>query len=66
LEYRTLDSWSQTRRVVAKVEHLPGDVGQTVSATKAAKAARDAEALERQATEAEQSARAAAEQAQDS
>ncbi len=63
LEYRTLDSWSRTRRVVAKVEHLPGDVGQTVSAAKAAKAARDAVALERHASEAEQSARAAAEQA---
>jgi hypothetical protein len=63
LEYRTLDSWSQTRRVVAKVEHLPGDVGQTVSAASASKAARDAVALERQAAEAEQSARAAAEQA---
>jgi hypothetical protein len=28
LEYRTQDSWSRTRRVVAKVEHLPGDVGE--------------------------------------
>ena len=62
-QYQTLDSWSRTRRVVAKVEHLPGDMGETVSAEKAAKAARDAEALERQAAEAEQSARAAAEQA---
>jgi len=63
LEYRTLDSWSQTRRVVAKVEHLPGDVGETAGVVKAAKAAGDAEALERKAAEAEQSARAAAEQA---
>jgi hypothetical protein len=63
LEYRTLDSWSRTRRVVAKVEHLPGEVGETVSVTKAAKAARAAETLEGQAAEAEQSARAAAEQA---
>jgi hypothetical protein len=62
LQYRTLESWSRTRRVVAKVEHLPGEVGESVSAEKAAKAARDAEALERQAAEAEQSARAAAEQ----
>jgi hypothetical protein len=63
LEYRTLDSWSRTRRVVAKVEHLPGAVGQTVSAVQAAQAAREAEAWERQAAEAEQSARAATEQA---
>jgi hypothetical protein len=63
LEYRTLDSWSRTRRVVAKVEHLPGDVGETVSASQAAKAARDAEALERQAAEAESLARTAAERA---
>ncbi len=28
LDYRTLESWSITRRVVAKVEHLPGDVGE--------------------------------------
>jgi len=63
LEYRTLDSWSRTRRVVAKVEHLPGEVGDTVSVEQAAKAAREAEALERRASEAEQAARAAAEQA---
>ena len=63
LEYRTLDSWSRTRRVVAKVEHLPGDVGETVSASQAAQAACDAEALERQAAEAESLARTAAEQA---
>ena len=37
LQYRTLDSWSQTRRVVAKIEHLPGAVGGTVSVEKAAK-----------------------------
>lgn len=63
LQYRTLDSWSRTRRVVAKVEHLPGEVGDTVSVEQAAKAAREAEALERRASEAEQAARAAAEQA---
>ena len=63
LEYRTLDSWSRTRRVVAKVEHLPGDVGETVSASQAAQAACDAEALERQAAEAESLARTVAEQA---
>jgi hypothetical protein len=32
IEYRTLDSWSQERRVVAKVEHLPGKTGDSVSA----------------------------------
>ncbi len=63
LEYRTLDSWSRSRRVVAKVEHLPGKVGETAGMVKAAKTACDAEALERKAAEAEQSARAAAEQA---
>jgi hypothetical protein len=63
LEYRTLDSWSRTRRVVAKVEHLPGDMGETVSASQAAQAARDAEALERQAAEAESLARTVAERA---
>jgi len=63
LQYRTLDSWSRTRRVVAKIEHLPGAVGGTVSVEKAAKAARDAETLERQVAEAEQTASAAAEQA---
>lgn len=63
LQYRTLDSWSRTRRVVAKIEHLPGAVGGTVSVKKSAKAARDAETLERQATESEQTASAAAEQA---
>ena len=63
LEYRTLDSWSRSRRVVAKVEHLPGKVGETAGMVKAAKTACDAEALERKAAEAEQSARAAAEHA---
>ena len=63
LEYRTVDSWSRTRRVAAKVEHLPGDVGETVSVQKAAEVARQAESLERQAAEAEQTASAAAEQA---
>jgi hypothetical protein len=63
LEYRTLDSWSRTRRVVAKVEHLPGDVGETASASQAAQAARDAEALKRQAAEAESLARTVAERA---
>jgi len=61
IQYRTLNSWSQTRRVVAKVEHLPGKVGGTVSEKEAAKAAREAEALEHQAAAAEQSATAAAE-----
>ncbi len=32
IPYRTLDSWSQQRRVVAKVEHLPGPTGDSVSA----------------------------------
>lgn len=31
IPYRTLDSWSQQRRVVAKVEHLPGPTGDSVS-----------------------------------
>ena len=38
LEYRTLDSWSRTRRVVAKVEHLPGKVGETTSQRKSQEA----------------------------
>jgi hypothetical protein len=59
LEYRTVDSWSRTRRVAAKVEHLPGDVGETVSVQKVAEMARQAESLERQAAEAEQAAAAA-------
>jgi hypothetical protein len=63
LEYRTLDSWSRTRRVVAKVEHLPGKVGETVSVEQAAKAACDAEVLEHRAAELEQSAIVAAEEA---
>ena len=63
IQYQTLDSWSRTRRVVAKIEHLPGRVGGTVSADLAAQAARQAESLEHQASEAEQSANAAADQA---
>jgi hypothetical protein len=63
LQYRTLKSWSQSRRVVAKVEHLPGKLGETVSAEQAAKAAREAEVLEHRAAEMEQSATMASEQA---
>ena len=33
IQYRTLDSWSRPRRVVAKVEHLPGKTGDSVSAS---------------------------------
>lgn len=63
LDYRTLDSWSRTRRVVAKVEHLPGAVGDTVCPVEAEKAARAAEALESEAHEAQERARLASEQA---
>ncbi len=46
IDYRTQKSWSSSRRVVAKVEHLPGKMGDSVSAsavTSAEKAALKAE-----------------------
>jgi hypothetical protein len=42
IPYRTLDSWSQQRRVVAKVEHLPGSTGDSVSALAVANAEKSA------------------------
>ena len=42
IPYRTLDSWSQQRRVVAKVEHLPGPTGDSVSALAVANAEKSA------------------------
>jgi hypothetical protein len=56
LEYRTLDSWSRTRRVVAKVEHLPGEVGETTSQREAEEAERLAQKLEQEAVQAQQQA----------
>jgi hypothetical protein len=46
IPYRTLDSWSQQRRVVAKVEHLPGPTGDSVSALAVANAEKSAERAE--------------------
>ncbi len=58
LEYRTLDSWSRTRRVVAKVEHLPGAVGETISPREAREAERLAQKSEQDAIQAQQKANA--------
>jgi hypothetical protein len=49
--------------VVAKVEHLPGEAGETVSPAQAKRAAGEADTLEQQAAEAEQSAATAASEA---
>lgn len=58
LQYRTLDSWSRTRRVVAKVEHLPGKVGETTSPRDAQEAERLAQKSEQDAVQAQQKANA--------
>jgi hypothetical protein len=56
LEYSTLDSWSRMRRVVAKVEHLPGVVGETKSQREAEKAERLAQKLDQEVIQARQEA----------
>ncbi len=60
IEYRTLDSWSRSRRVVAKVEHLPGKTGGSVSACAVATAEKKAVKAEQRVAEARSAAAAAA------
>jgi hypothetical protein len=59
IAYRTLDSWSQTRRVVAKVEHLPGPRGNSVSAGAVADAEKSAVKAEQHVAEARSAAASA-------
>jgi hypothetical protein len=59
IQYRTLDSWSQERRVVAKVEHLPGKTGDSVSALAVAQAEKSAVQAEQRLSEARSAAAAA-------
>ena len=56
IPYRTLDSWSQQRRVVAKVEHLPGATGDSVSALAVANAEKGAVKAEQRLAEARSAA----------
>ena len=56
IPYRTLDSWSQERRVVAKVEHLPGSTGDSVSALAVTNAERSALKAEQRLAEARSAA----------
>lgn len=56
IAYRTLDSWSQARRVVAKVEHLPGKTGASVSALAVAQAETSAVKAEQRWAEAQSAA----------
>jgi hypothetical protein len=56
IAYRTLDSWSQQRRVVAKVEHLPGKTGDSVSALAVAHAETSAVKAEQRWAEAQSAA----------
>ena len=51
IHYRTLDSWSRARRVVAKVEHLPGKTGDSVSASAVAAAEKSAVTAEQRVAE---------------
>lgn len=60
LDYRTLDSWSRSRRVVAKVEHLPGNTGDSVSASAVAAAEKSAVKAEQRVAEARSAAATAA------
>jgi hypothetical protein len=59
IPYRTLDSWSQLRRVVAKVEHLPGPTGNSVSAGAVADAEKSAVKAEQRVAEARSAAASA-------
>jgi hypothetical protein len=59
IPYRTLDSWSQPRRVVAKVEHLPGPTGNSVSAGAVADAEKSAVQAEQRVAEARSAAASA-------
>lgn len=59
IPYRTLDSWSQQRRVVAKVEHLPGPTGDSVSALAVATAEKSAVQAEQHLAEAQSAAASA-------
>ena len=59
IPYRTLDSWSQPRRVVAKVEHLPGPKGNSVSAGAVADAEKSAVKAEQRVAEARSAAASA-------
>jgi hypothetical protein len=63
LEYRTLDSWSRSRRVVAKVEHLPGNKGDSVNARAVADAEKSALKAEQRVAEARSAAADAARRA---
>ena len=59
IPYRTLDSWSRPRRVVAKVEHLPGPPGNSVSAGAVAEAEKSALQAEQRVAEARSAAASA-------
>ena len=52
IPYRTLGSWSQQRRVVAKVEHLPGKTGNSVSVSAVADAEKSAGKAEQRVVDA--------------
>jgi len=56
IPYRTLDSWSQQRRVVAKVEHLPGATGDSVSIGAVADAEKSAVKAEQRVADARSAA----------
>ena len=60
IQYRTLDSWSRPRRVVAKVEHLPGKTGDSVSASAVAAAEQSALKAEQRVAESRSAAATAA------
>jgi len=60
IHYRTLDSWSRARRVVAKVEHLPGKTGDSVSASAVAAAEKSAVTAEQRVAESRSAAATAA------
>jgi hypothetical protein len=60
IQYRTLDSWSRPRRVVAKVEHLPGKTGDSVSASAVAAAEKSAVTAEQRVAESRSAAATAA------
>ena len=59
LQYRTLDSWSRERRVVAKVEHLPGKTGDSVNSLAVAQAEKSAVKAEQRLSETRSAATAA-------
>ncbi len=60
IQYRTRNGWSQLRRVVAKVSHLPGKTGDSVSADAVAAAEKSAVKAEQRVAESRSAAATAA------